>query len=46
MFTGIVEQVGRLGEVKQMAGGYRVRIETPLAGEPLRAVLFGKVMAA
>lgn len=33
MFTGIVEQVGRLAEVKPMAGGYRVRIETPLAGE-------------
>ena len=33
MFTGIVEQVGRLAEVKSMAGGYRVRIETPLAAE-------------
>ncbi|MEP7119142.1 MAG: riboflavin synthase [Acidobacteriota bacterium] len=33
MFTGIVEQVGRLAEVKPMAGGYRVRIETPLAAE-------------
>lgn len=31
MFTGIVEEVGRLAEVKPMAGGYRVRIETGLA---------------
>jgi riboflavin synthase len=33
MFTGIVETVGQLVEVKPMAGGYRVRIETPLASE-------------
>jgi riboflavin synthase len=33
MFTGIVENVGKLAEVKPMAGGYRVRIETPLASE-------------
>lgn len=33
MFTGIVEQVGRLAEVKPMAGGYRVRIESTLAEE-------------
>ena len=33
MFTGIVEQVGLLAEVKPMAGGFRVRIETPLAAE-------------
>ena len=33
MFTGIIEQVGRLAEVKPMAGGYRVRIESPLADE-------------
>ncbi len=33
MFTGIVEQVGRLAEVKPMAGGFRVRIETPLAAD-------------
>jgi riboflavin synthase len=33
MFTGIVESVGKLAEVKPMSGGYRVRIETPLAGE-------------
>lgn len=33
MFTGIVEQVGQLVEVKPMAGGYRVRIDTPLAAE-------------
>ena len=33
MFTGIVERVGKLVEVKPMAGGYRVRIETDLAAE-------------
>ena len=33
MFTGIVETIGKLVEVKPMAGGYRVRIETQLAGE-------------
>ena len=33
MFTGIVEAVGKLVEVKPMAGGYRVRIETALAAE-------------
>ena len=33
MFTGIVENVGKLAEVKPMAGGYRVRIETPLSAE-------------
>jgi riboflavin synthase len=33
MFTGIVEAVGRLVEVKSMAGAYRVRIETGLAAE-------------
>lgn len=33
MFTGIVEQVGRLVEVKPMAGGFRVRVATSLAGE-------------
>lgn len=31
MFTGIIEEVGRLAEVKPMAGGYRVRIESPMA---------------
>jgi riboflavin synthase len=35
MFTGIVEQVGQLAEVKPMAGGFRVRIETSLAAETL-----------
>ena len=30
MFTGIVEQMGTLAEVKPMAGGYRLRIETGL----------------
>lgn len=33
MFTGIVEQVGEVVEVKPMAGGFRVRVATPLAGE-------------
>jgi riboflavin synthase len=33
MFTGIVEAIGTLAEVKPMAGGYRVRIETALAAE-------------
>ncbi len=33
MFTGIVERVGALAEVKPMAGGYRVRIATDLAAE-------------
>ena len=31
MFTGIVEAVGKLVEMKPMAGGYRMRIETALA---------------
>jgi riboflavin synthase len=31
MFTGIVEQVGELAEVKPLAEGYRVRIRTGLA---------------
>lgn len=35
MFTGIVEQVGVLAEVKAMAGGYRVRIEAALAAETM-----------
>lgn len=33
MFTGIVEAVGTLAEVKATGGGYRVRIHTPLATE-------------
>ena len=33
MFTGIVEAVGALAEVKGTGGGYRVRIQTALAGE-------------
>jgi riboflavin synthase len=33
MFTGIVEEVGRLVEVKPMSGGYRVRIQSALASE-------------
>ena len=33
MFTGIVEAVGTLAEVKGTAGGFRVRIDTPLSGE-------------
>ncbi len=31
MFTGLIEVVGTLVEVKPMAGGYRVRIKTSLA---------------
>jgi riboflavin synthase len=31
MFTGIVEAVGTLAEVKGTGGGYRVRIHTPLS---------------
>lgn len=33
MFTGIVESVGTLAEVKVTGGGYRVRIRTPFAAE-------------
>ena len=31
MFTGIVEAIGTLTELKSMASGYRIRIQTPLA---------------
>ncbi|HJU43375.1 MAG TPA: riboflavin synthase [Vicinamibacterales bacterium] len=33
MFTGIVEAVGTLAEVKGTGGGYRVSIRTPLSAE-------------
>jgi riboflavin synthase len=33
MFTGIVEGVGSLAEVKGTGGGFRVRIHTPLSSE-------------
>jgi len=33
MFTGIVEGVGALAEVKGTGGGFRVRIHTPLSSE-------------
>lgn len=33
MFTGIVEAIGTLSEVKGTGGGYRVRIHTPLSAE-------------
>jgi riboflavin synthase len=33
MFTGIVEAVGTLSEVKGTGGGFRVRIKTPLSAE-------------
>jgi riboflavin synthase len=33
MFTGIVEAIGTLSEVKSTGGGYRVRIETSLSSE-------------
>src|ERR671919_194833 len=32
MFTGIVEGIGTLSEVKGTGGGFRVRIQTPLSG--------------
>ncbi len=32
MFTGIVEALGNLAEVKPVGGGYRLRVETSLAG--------------
>src|SRR5262245_42384775 len=33
MFTGIVEAVGNVAELKPTAGGYRIRIQTRLAHE-------------
>lgn len=33
MFTGIVEEMGTLAELKPMAGGYRLRVEAALAGD-------------
>jgi riboflavin synthase len=33
MFTGIVESVGTLAEVKETGSGYRVRIDTPLSSQ-------------
>jgi riboflavin synthase len=33
MFTGIIEAVGTLSEVKGIGGGYRVRIDTPIAAQ-------------
>jgi riboflavin synthase len=33
MFTGIVEAVGTLTEVKDTGGGYRVRIHTPMTAQ-------------
>ena len=33
MFTGIVEGIGSLSEVKGTGGGYRVRIQTPLSSQ-------------
>lgn len=33
MFTGIVEAIGTLSEVKGTGGGFRVRIATPLSAE-------------
>jgi riboflavin synthase len=33
MFTGIVEAIGTLAEVKPTDGGYRLRVDTPLAAE-------------
>lgn len=33
MFTGIVEAIGKLVEIKSTGGAYRIRVATPLAGE-------------
>ena len=33
MFTGLVEAVGELVERKQTSGGFRLRVQSPLAGE-------------
>jgi riboflavin synthase len=33
MFTGLIETVGRVAEVKSTGGGMRLRIRTPLASE-------------
>jgi len=33
MFTGLIEAVGRVAAIQEQAGGRRLSIETPLAGE-------------
>ena len=33
MFTGIVEAIGRVAEIKATGGGFRVRVDTPLSQE-------------
>jgi riboflavin synthase len=41
MFTGIVEATGALAEVKPVAGGFRIRIETELASALAPGASFG-----
>jgi riboflavin synthase len=41
MFTGIVEATGTLAEVKPVAGGFRIRIETALAPKLLPGASLG-----
>jgi riboflavin synthase len=33
MFTGLIEAVGRVGEIKPTPAGFRLRVESPLADE-------------
>ena len=33
MFTGLIEGIGEIGEVKPTPAGFRLRLNTPLAGE-------------
>lgn len=33
MFTGLIEQVGRIAEIKPMPGGFRLRISSPMGAE-------------
>jgi riboflavin synthase len=33
MFTGLIEGIGEIGEVKPTPGGFRLRLDTPLASE-------------
>jgi len=33
MFTGLIEAVGKVAELKTSAGGFRIRIRTALASE-------------
>ena len=33
MFTGLIEAVGEIAEVKPTPGGFRLRVTTPLAAQ-------------